>query len=98
MTIGHAQSAWLVELGGRIAVASSVQTHEHLDRPDLGSADLDPVVVRVGDVKMVVAVGEAQTVLKADNRSAAVLVAENEQAVPDNRPDHGSPALDSGDN
>ena len=75
-------------MGRIIAVARLVRADKRVDRAVLGLADLDLVVVRVGDVKVSAGIGEPQAMLEPDGRAPAILVAELEEALADDRP-HG---------
>src|SRR5271157_1300416 len=77
----HAQTAGLIEAGRFVPAARLAVAGERLDCEGLGVADLDLVVVGIGDEELAAAVGQAEAVLEADVRAGAVDVAELEEAL-----------------
>ena len=62
----HAQTAGLIEAGRFVPAAGFAVAGERLDCEGIGIADLDLVVVGIGDEELAAAVGQAETVLEAD--------------------------------
>src|SRR5208337_4702364 len=93
----HAQTARLIEAGRIVLAAGLAVARERLDCEGTGVANLDLVVVGIGDEKLAGAVGQAEAVLEADVRTGAVNVAELEEALTDDPADLRMNGIDSGD-
>src|SRR5271157_5654345 len=93
----HAQTAGLIEAGRIVLAAGLAVARERLDCEGTGVANLDLVVVGIGDEELAGAVGQAEAVLEADVRTGAVNVAELEEALTDDPADLRMNGIDSGD-